>query len=1363
MADEEKVEAEAEAQVDAESDAVAESSADGGAQAEEKKEDAAVEANGDEETTAAAAETTESSSATDATEKKGKGTGENKGAKKGEKGEGKDGEPDAKEDGKKKKSKAKKAKVSNKEKRAVVRIQMAWRQRKARMVVYEKAQQVIEKIYDPRLDAYYYYNKKTFASSWVKPAFLGSLDIRDLAPTYTDEQAAIMIQCSFRRMKALRRGRRRLSTVLSKIYDESTGAEYYYNSQTYATAWEKPSMLGKWDIEDYGEGGAALEAEGLGSDAESEESEEGGSGESEEEEEEEEEDGSVDSADQSYLESEASDEDSAMHRDYPRSKMQLLVDEAKDNKQGGLAGMESDEAGATILNLSRLNAHNITSRVYEIDTLTDLDISHNKIPHISEDIGNLTQIMSLKAGFNNLHTLPVELEEMSETLTALDVSHNKISDYPANLYVCNKLMEINLSYNHLEKVPLSVGDLELLKVVREWEVGVGQLKALTKLDLSHNRLIEFPLQLDRCEQLTDLNVSHNNIELIPSFISGCRQLQRLDISHNKLTVLFPEIKTLRGIKYLDASHNQISALTDMRGLTLLTDLYIDNNKLTQLGQELLDLQALTVLHARHNQIRKLSPNIGRLQALRTLYLDHNSLEELPGDLFNINHLRDLSVNDNELDAIPQGLRKCFQLHHLSLARNWINNVDGRELHMLISLKAIDLQDNGCVWFPHQLCDLTGLTSLNMSRNAIPQLPDDLCKMTSLTELDLQRNQIIAIPEAIDKLSKIESLYLQYNHLKDVPPALRNMTHIKRLNFASNLFDVTPGLLSHLTQVVQCNLTRNPLSKVRQTVAKRMKITKPYMTGLEIMEEGVGEEMSLATDNFEAAATQYSKQLAGSGAKTLPITPQYHFGAGCAVVQLSHQNKSRVRRLDAEKELLVEQMEKDKDQTASQALHEAREKRSKRLGEIEDEQLEIREHAGELCEQAEHMLDTGIELLIQARNLGPGLELYYARAQASLASKNPDRAIRDLDHLLAQRKDYEPAMMLRAEARESLGQYPQAHRDCVKASRSKYATRSERQYLEKVRELVDLGMHSVRPAGINSADFQREFEVTPAGTLHRRTIELRHLLVEGESLKRAEIDSRAQKKLVDAQAFERYEDERDDLLAKAHKKRDRYKLTLEKIRSKRMAERRRAEQELRERKEEERRLKELARKQAEERREEHERERMAEAEEEQRKVEAEIKRIAEEEEAQRLKDEAELEELLKLRGKKKKRPGSKGSRPGSKAKSRPGSKGSADGDGSEAGSKPGTAKGKKKKKKKDGEGDDDSKPGTANGSKPGTANGSKPGTANGSKPGTANSSKSGTEDGSKPENAKSGKSSRKGERREKEKADRKAKRESRAGE
>ena len=46
--------------------------------------------------------------------------------------------------------------------------------------------------------------------------------------------------------------------------------------------------------------------------------------------------------------------------------------------------------------------------------------------------------------------------------------------------------------------------------------------------------------------------------------------------------------------------------------------------------------------------------------------------------------------------------------------------------------------------------------------------------------------------------------------------------------------------------------------------------------------------------------------------------------------------------------------------------------------------------------------------------------------------------------------------------------------------------------------------------------QREFEVTPAGTLHRREIELRHLLVEGESLKKTEINRQADQKLIDAQ-------------------------------------------------------------------------------------------------------------------------------------------------------------------------------------------------------------------------------------------------------
>lgn len=75
----------------------------------------------------------------------------------------------------------------------------------------------------------------------------------------------------------------------------------------------------------------------MGSDAESENDEEGGSGSDEDEEEEEE---SEDDAEESYVESEASDEDSAMHRDYPRSKMQ--VSRGQDGARPGIrAGAEA--------------------------------------------------------------------------------------------------------------------------------------------------------------------------------------------------------------------------------------------------------------------------------------------------------------------------------------------------------------------------------------------------------------------------------------------------------------------------------------------------------------------------------------------------------------------------------------------------------------------------------------------------------------------------------------------------------------------------------------------------------------------------------------------------------------------------------------------------------------------------------------------------------------------------------------------------------------------------------------------------------------------------------------------------------------
>ena len=248
---------------------------------------------------------------------------------------------------------------------------------------------MIEKIYDPRTDDYFYYNKVTTESRWTKAKCLGNHDIENLAATYTEEQGALMIQSALRRKFAKKRVRKLYAMIVSKVYDEYTDAYYYYNADTGEAFWDKPLILGSQDLEDI-----LQESE---EDISSDDAKETGASGSDEEEAESDEEESEN--DDDYASSGGSDEGKAA-RDYPRSKMQMLVDEAEDV-----------EEGPQRLNVSGIGTCRISARIYDMVTLTDLDISQNSIARLSEDIGNLVNLTALNLGHNHLREVPVELEE----------------------------------------------------------------------------------------------------------------------------------------------------------------------------------------------------------------------------------------------------------------------------------------------------------------------------------------------------------------------------------------------------------------------------------------------------------------------------------------------------------------------------------------------------------------------------------------------------------------------------------------------------------------------------------------------------------------------------------------------------------------------------------------------------------------------------------------------------------------------------------------------------------------------------------------------------------------------------------------
>lgn len=261
---------------------------------------------------------------------------------------------------------------------------------------------------------------------------------------------------------------------------------------------------------------------------------------------------------------------------------------------------------------------------------------------------NIGQLENLKvlSFYAHIKALPSEIGQL-KNVERLEFCQSKLTQLPPEIGQLKKLANIDLSDNLLISLPKEIGQLKNLKVLRLYDNKLttfpnqfSQLKQLEKLDLGKNQLITLP-KIGEFKALVKLFLYYNQLLNLPAGIGQLKNLEELYLTDNQLTTLPVEIGQLEKLHQLE----------------------IKNNQLINLPAEIGKLRNLGLLYLSNNQLTKLPVEIGQLKNLKILDVSNNQLTELPIEIKNIEDLWMLELSNNnfsksEIDKIKKWLPDC---------------------------------------------------------------------------------------------------------------------------------------------------------------------------------------------------------------------------------------------------------------------------------------------------------------------------------------------------------------------------------------------------------------------------------------------------------------------------------------------------------------------------------------------------------------------------------------------------------------------------------------------------------------------------------------------------------------------------------
>ena len=251
------------------------------------------------------------------------------------------------------------------------------------------------------------------------------------------------------------------------------------------------------------------------------------------------------------------------------------------------------------------------------------------------------------------------------------------------------------------------------------------------------------------------------------------------------------------------SHNTLKGLPlDFYVLTALTELRLDDNRVTSLSSDLGRLTRLRVLWLHQNLLEVLPREAGRLSELETLTLTGNQLRCLPYELGALARLRDLPLQDNpDLASPPPELV-------LGGGGSPVGGGGGRAA-----------ADRVRAYLNRFAASLTSPHQLDLASLGLRDVPQDVAGLTATTALELGCNLLSALPVAIfwdvrfglPRHPRLTKLGLAGNSLAELPPAVARLARLRALDVSENpLLRALPLELTRLTCLTALAAAGSPL-------------------------------------------------------------------------------------------------------------------------------------------------------------------------------------------------------------------------------------------------------------------------------------------------------------------------------------------------------------------------------------------------------------------------------------------------------------------------------------------------------------------------------------------------------------------------